>query len=103
MIVKQVKRQSTFCLNRASCTHDQSSLDLVATSVTAISIPLDSLPLYNVQSGKEPRILLKSSQALSISSRLSDDTPAYRKNNNNNNNIAMKTLKLNSRIQAIQI
>lgn len=65
----------TFFLNCSSKVFDQSSRDFTAIDVTAISTPLDRVPLYTVPSENEPIMLLKSSQAATISDRLSFGTP----------------------------
>lgn len=63
-------------LRKYSSEHlDQSLVDVAAADVTAISTPLDNVPLNIVQSGKVPIILLKSSQAVSSSARLSFGAP----------------------------
>lgn len=62
-------------LNWVSKFFDQSSADFTAVDVTAISTPLDRVPLYTVPSDKEPIILLKSSQAVTSSDRWSFGTP----------------------------
>ena len=48
----------------------------VLTDATAISTPLDRVPLYTVPMGEVPITLLKSSQAVSSSDLLSFGTPA---------------------------
>ena len=57
--------------------------------ITAISTPLDNVPLYSMQSDKEPTMLLKPSQAVSISDRLSEGTPAIRKKHNEQGSITV--------------
>lgn len=68
----------TFFLNWASNFFDQSSGDVTALDVTAISTPLERVPLYTIPSEKEPIILLKSSQAASSSGRWSFGTPEFK-------------------------
>jgi len=63
-------------LNWDSSCSDQSLAEETILDVTAISTPLDSVPLYRKQSDKEPTTLLKSSQAASSSARLREGTPA---------------------------
>lgn len=67
--------QVTFFLNWDSNGFDQSFEDVIRVEATAISTPLERVPLYNLQSGKEPIMLLKSSQAISISDLFNVDTP----------------------------
>lgn len=67
--------QVTFFLNWDSNGFDQSFEDVIRVEATAISTPLERVPLYNLQSGKEPIMLLKSSQAISISDIFNVDTP----------------------------
>lgn len=67
---------NTFFLNCASKLIDQSLADVTATEATAISTPLDKVPLWTVPIGEEPMTLLKSSQAVSSSDLLRFGTPA---------------------------
>lgn len=63
--------------------------DATETEATAISTPLDNVPLYTVPIGEEPITLLKSSQAASSSDLLSFGTPEM--NNHNRLSIWTKT------------
>lgn len=65
----------TFFLNRSSKVFDQYLRDVTAVDVTAISTPLDRVPLYTIPSENVPIILLKSSQASKSSDLLSFGTP----------------------------
>jgi hypothetical protein len=65
----------TFLLYCDSLSFDQSFADVTKLEATAISAPLDKVPLYNMQLDVEPIILLKSSHATSSSDRFSADTP----------------------------
>ena len=56
---------------------DQALEDLINTDATAISTPLDSVPLYTVQPSRVSIILLKSSQAVSSSDRFNLGTPVF--------------------------
>ena len=56
---------------------DQSSEEVTTVESTAISTPLDSVPLYVVHFSKLLMILLKSSQAVSNSARFNLGTPAF--------------------------
>lgn len=56
---------------------DQSSVDVTIVESTAISTPLDSVPLYMVHFSKLLMILLKSSHAVSNSDRFNFGTPAF--------------------------
>lgn len=64
-----------FFLYWDSHSFDQSFLDDIKLDTTAISTPLDNVPLYSMQLAVEPIILLKSSQAASSSDRFSEGTP----------------------------
>lgn len=64
-----------FFLKCASHFLDQSLGDVLVVETTAISTPLESVPLYMVYSGSEPMTLLKSSHAASSSALLSAGTP----------------------------
>lgn len=66
----------TFFLNWDSHCLDQSFADFILLAITAISTPLDNVPLYSTPSDNEPIILLKSSQAVSSSDLLSAGTPS---------------------------
>lgn len=66
---------STFFKNCTSKFSDQSLADVAATEATAISTPLDNVPLYSVPIDEESITLLKSSQAVSSSDLLSFGTP----------------------------
>lgn len=50
---------------------------LINVEATAISTPLDSVPLYTMQPSKVSIILLKSSQAVSSSGRFNLGTPVF--------------------------
>ena len=65
----------TFFLNCASKVFDQSFDDVAETEATAISTPLDKVPLYILPMGEVPITLLKSSHAASISDLFSFGTP----------------------------
>jgi len=60
----------TFFRNWACIFFDQSCDEVAAEDTTAISTPLDRVPLYIVSSCREPIMLLKYSQATSSSARL---------------------------------
>ena len=62
-------------LNWASRVFDQSLDDVAATDATAISTPLDKVPLYTVPMDEVPITLLKSSHAASSSDLFSFGTP----------------------------
>jgi hypothetical protein len=64
-----------FLLYRDSHSFDQSSADVTKLDATAISTPLDKVPLYSVQVDVQPIILLKSSHAVSSSDRFNAGTP----------------------------
>lgn len=66
----------TWFLKWASYSSDHSTADVTIVDVTAISTPLESVPLYNEQLDKEPIMLLNCSHAVSSSNRRSDGTPA---------------------------
>ena len=56
---------------------DQSFEDLILVETTAISTPLESVPLYMVESSELSTMLLKSSQAVSSSPRFNLGTPVF--------------------------
>lgn len=64
-----------FFLNCDSIFFGQLLADATIREVTAISTPLDSVPLYTVPIEEEPITLLKSSQAALSSALLSFGTP----------------------------
>lgn len=72
---------STFSLNCVSRFLDQSLDAAVEKDITAISTPLDKVPLYKVPTAVEPITLLKSSHADSSSALLSFGTPETRNKN----------------------
>lgn len=55
---------------------DQFLAEVIVVDATAISTPLESVPLYEMQPSPVSMILLKSSQAVSSSDRFSLGTPA---------------------------
>lgn len=65
-------------MNCSSDRSDHSSADLTEVDTTAVSTPLDRVPLYNAQSDKVPITLLKSSQAASSSALPREGTPAHK-------------------------
>lgn len=65
---------------------DQSLEDFTAIEVTAISTPLDKVPLYTVPMDEEPITLLKSSHAVSSSDFLRLGTPETQMPNMHINN-----------------
>lgn len=67
----------TLFLKRLSRCFDQSLTEGGATEATAISTPLDNVPLYIVPDEVEPITLLKSSQAASSSDLFSFGTPGF--------------------------
>lgn len=66
----------TFLLNSLSAQFDHCRDDLIEVDKTAISTPLDSIPLYIKHPEKVSIILLKSSQAVCSSVEFSLGTPA---------------------------
>jgi len=54
---------------------DQSSRELIVVEITAISTPLDSVPLYTIYESPLVIMLLKSSHAVSSSDLFSFGTP----------------------------
>lgn len=72
---KSESNRNTF-FRKCSCeSFDHSLEDAIPVDVTAISTPLDRVPLYTVPVANEQIILLKSSQAASSSDLLSFGTP----------------------------
>lgn len=72
------KEKHTLFLKRLSRCFDQSLAEVAVTEATAISTPLDSVPLYTVPNDVEPITLLKSSQAASSSDLFSFGTPEFK-------------------------
>lgn len=68
-------KSQTFFLKCISARFDQSFADAIVVDATAISTPLDNVPLKIVQFGKVQIILLKSSQAVTNSARFNLGTP----------------------------
>ena len=75
MYLDGIFQYNTFFLNCVSKFFDQSLADFTGTEATAISTPLDSVPLYTLPIVEEPITLLKSSQAASSSDLFSFRTP----------------------------
>ena len=73
-------RKQTFFRKAISERFDQSLEEEIPVDATAISTPLDSVPLYTVQSSRVLIILLKSSHAVSSSVRFSFGTPSFQIN-----------------------
>lgn len=67
---------STFFRYAFSAFLDQSFKEVSVVDATAISTPLDSVPLYTMQPSIVLIILLKSSHAVSSSDRFNLGTPA---------------------------
>lgn len=74
-IYKTTLKINTFFLNWVSKVLVQLLDNVTETEATAISTPLDKVPLYNVPIGELPITLLKSSHAASRSDLFSFGTP----------------------------
>lgn len=83
---RKVRWEDTLFLKWISFCSDQFSQEVRTLDVTAISVPLESVPLHNVQFDREPIMLLNCSQAVSSSERLSKGTPVNNRNNYEHNN-----------------
>lgn len=69
------KKGLTFFRKAVSECTDQSSRELIVVEMTAISTPLDSVPLYTINESPLVIMLLKSSHAVSSSDLFSFGTP----------------------------